>query len=46
MIKHLILLKIRKMIDFKELWVQWFIDFFINKTSGKTIKNENISVKN
>ena len=33
------------MIVFKEVLLQWFINFFIKKTSGSGIKNENISNK-
>ena len=42
MIKHLILLKIRNMLDIKGVLLQWFINILIKKTSGGAIKNENI----
>ena len=45
MIKHLILLKIQNLMDIKEVLLQWFINFLIEKTSGSGIKNENISNK-
>ena len=40
MIKHLILLKIKNMIDIKGVLIQWFINFLIRKTSGGAVKNE------
>ena len=43
--KHLILLKIRNMLDIKRILLQWFINFLIKKTSGGAIKNENMSNK-
>ena len=42
MIKRLILLKIRNMIDINEDLLQWSINVVI-KASGSSIKNENIS---
>ena len=43
-INHLKLLKILNMIDITGVLLQWSINFYI-KTSGQTIKNENISNK-
>ena len=40
MIKDLILLKIRNMTDINVSLPQWFINFLIKKTSGRTLKNE------
>ena len=45
MIKHLILPKIKNMMDIYTDLLQWFINFFIKKTSGSGIKNENMSVQ-
>ena len=42
-IKHLILLKIKNMMDIKGVLRQWFLNFLIKQTSGGTVKNENIS---
>ena len=43
--KHLILLKIRKMMDISLDLLEGFIYFLIKKTSGSGIKDENISSK-
>ena len=40
-----ILLKIQIMMDIKEVLLQWFIHFLIKKTSGGTVKIENICNK-
>ena len=45
MIKYLILLKIRNMKDIKGVFLRWFINSVIKKTSGSGIKNENIPNK-
>ena len=45
MIKHLMLLKIRDMIDVNADLLQWFINSLIKKSSGRDIKNENVSNK-
>ena len=39
-IKHLILLKIRNIMDIEEGLLQWVYKFFNKKTSGNSIKNE------
>ena len=44
-IKHLILLKIRNIMDIKRVLLQWFIIFLIKKTFGSGIKSEIISNK-
>ena len=43
--KHLIFLKIRNMMDINADLPEWFINFLTKKTSGGTVKNENISNK-
>ena len=43
--KYLILLKIRNMMDIKEVLLQRFIHFLIKKTSVSGIKSKNISNK-
>ena len=43
LIKHLILLKIRNIMDINVDLLQWFIIFLRKKTSGSGIKNENMS---
>ena len=45
MIKHLMLLKIRDMIDVNADFLQWFINSLIKKSSGRDIKTENVSNK-
>ena len=45
MIKHLMLLKIRYMIDVNADLLQWFINSLIKKSSGRDIKTENVSNK-
>ena len=45
MIKHLMLLKIRDMIDVNADLLQWFINSLIKKSSGRDIKTENVSNK-
>ena len=45
MIKHLMWLKIRNMIDVNVDLLQWFINSLIKKSSGRDIKNENVSNK-
>ena len=45
MIKHLMLLKIRDMIDVNTDLLQWFINSLIKKSSGRDIKTENVSNK-
>ena len=45
MIKHLMLLKIRNLIDVNADLLQWFINSLIKKSSGRDIKNENVSNK-
>ena len=45
MIKHLMWLKIRNMIDVNADLLQWFINSLIKKSSGRDIKNENVSNK-
>ena len=45
MIKHLMLLKIQNMMDINNDFHQWSIDFFDKKSSGRGIKNENMSNK-
>ena len=42
MIKHLVLLKIQNMMNINVDLLKWFINFLIKKTSGETVKNENI----
>ena len=42
-IKHLILVKIKNMMDINVNLLQWSINFLIKKTSGGTVKTENIS---
>ena len=42
MIKHLILLRIRNVMDIKEVFLPWFINILIKNSSG-VIKNENMS---
>ena len=36
--KHLILIKIQNMMDIKGVWLQWFINFLVKKTSDSGIK--------
>ena len=45
MIKYLILLKFRNMINFCMDLLQWYINCLIKRTSGGTVKNEIISNK-
>ena len=45
MIKHLMLLKIRDMIDVNADLLQWFINSLIKKSSDRDIKTENVSNK-
>ena len=45
MIKYLILLEIRKLMDINVELLQWFINVLIKKTYGATVKNEIISNK-
>ena len=44
-IKHLILIKIRSMMDINMELLQWSIIYLIKKTSGGAIKNENMPNK-
>ena len=45
MVKYLILLKIQNVMDINADLLQFSINFLIKKTSGRGIKNENISNK-
>ena len=54
MIEHLILLKIKNIMDINFVLLQWFINFFLKKkivslvdesTFGGTVKNQNISTE-
>ena len=48
MIEHLVLLKIRNMMDVKGVLLQWFVIFFfflIKKLLVEQLKNENVSNK-
>ena len=42
-IKHLILLKIKIIMDINVVLFQWFVNVLIKNTSGSAIKNYNMS---